>query len=105
MNGARDTVSVLDVKFWESVFREDRGIGDVTDGGLFNHVTDHESLDGLVLWHTSVAVDATDMLNVSSSVLVATIVTSLLSLQKSVCVLFVGVVECDEMWFVDMAGV
>lgn len=41
-----------------------------TDGGRLNHVTDGESLDGLVLGGTSGAIGATDGLDVATTLLV-----------------------------------
>lgn len=41
-----------------------------TDGGRLNHITDGESLDGLVLGGTSGAVGATDGLDVATTLLV-----------------------------------
>lgn len=49
MDGARDAVLDLEVKLGENVLLVDGGLGKVTDGGSLNHVSDGESLDGLVL--------------------------------------------------------
>lgn len=77
VDGTRDAVVELVVKLWEGVLGVDRGLRDISDGGRLDHVSDGETLDGLVLWHTSRAVGATDRLGVSSTVLVSTVVSSL----------------------------
>lgn len=67
----------LQVHFWDGVFGEDGGIGDITDGSTLNHVPDGESLYRLVLRGTARAVGAADRLDVTSSLLVATVGRSL----------------------------
>lgn len=80
VNGTGYTVVHLDVEFGEGVFLVDGGLLKITNGSLLNHVTDQESLDGLVLGDAAGAVEATYELDVSTSVLVTTVVSSLLSL-------------------------
>jgi hypothetical protein len=55
----------------------DRGILKITNSGTLDHVTDGETLDGLVLGDAASAVEAADRLDVATSVLVATVVSSL----------------------------
>jgi hypothetical protein len=52
MNGARDTVVQLDVQLGDGVFFIDGGFLKITDSSSFDHVTDSETLDGLVLSST-----------------------------------------------------
>ena len=54
----------------------------ITDGSSFNHVTDSETLDSLVLGNAAVTVDTANKLGVSTSVLVTSVVSSLAGLQK-----------------------
>jgi hypothetical protein len=101
VNGTRDAKLVLDVKLWDGVLVVDGSIGDVTDGSLLNHVADQETLDGLVLlmsrlrprqakcnvenghlWHATTAVGAADGLDVATSMLVASSISSLLGLTE-----------------------
>lgn len=49
VDGARNTVVDLDVELWKGVFLVDGSLGNVTNGGRLDHVSDGESLDGLVL--------------------------------------------------------
>lgn len=65
------------VQFWQSVFRVDRSFRQVSDSSSFNNVSDGDSLDGLVLWHTSGTVDTSDWLDVTSTFLVSTVGSSL----------------------------
>ena len=53
----------------------------ITDSSSFNHVTDSETLNSLVLGDTAVTVDTTDKLGVSTSVLVTSVISSLGGLQ------------------------
>lgn len=78
VDGTGDTVVQLVEHLWDWVFVVDRGFGDVSDGGGFNHVSDRHSLDGLVLRDASGAVDTSDWLDVSSTALVSTVGCSLL---------------------------
>ena len=52
-------------------------VADVSLGGSIEHVSHLESLDGLVLWHDSGAVDAADNVRVALVILRSTVVTSL----------------------------
>jgi len=78
VNGARYTVLELQVHLWYNVLVEDRCVVDVTDGSRLDHIADGESLDGLVLWCTPGAVGATNGLDVTSSILVSAVGSSLL---------------------------
>jgi len=73
VDGAGNAVLELQVHLWNGVFGEDRGIGDIADGGRFNHVPDGEPLDCLVLWCASRAVGATDRLYMATTLFVSTI--------------------------------
>lgn len=74
MDGTRDTVGDLDVELGQGVLGVDRSVRDVTDGSGLNDVADSESLDCLVLGHTSGAVRASDESDVASAVLVSSTV-------------------------------
>lgn len=78
MNGTRDTVVQLVVQLWQGVLLVDGGLRQVSHGSSLNHVSDSDSLDGLVLWHTSSAVQTSDWLDVTSALLVSTVGSSLL---------------------------
>lgn len=78
VDGTGDTVVQLVEHLWDWVFVVDRGFGDVSDSGGFNHVSDRHSLDCLVLRDASGAVDTSDWLDVSSTALVSTVGCSLL---------------------------
>lgn len=69
----------LVVKLWESILGVDRGVRDISNGSRFDHVSDCESLDGLVLRDTSGAVGASNWLGMTTSVLVSPVVSSLQS--------------------------
>lgn len=78
VDGTRDTVVQLVVQLWQSVLLVDRSLRQVSHGSSLNHVSDGDSLDGLVLWHTSGAVQASHGLDVTSALLVSTVGSSLL---------------------------
>ena len=69
VNGAGDAVVGLDVHLGKSVFFVDGSFSQITDGGSFNHITDDEAADSLVLGDEAMAVDATNGLNVTASLL------------------------------------
>ena len=50
VNSTRDTVVELDVQLGDSIFLVDRSLLEITDGSSFDHVTDSETLDGLILY-------------------------------------------------------
>ena len=77
VDGAGDAVVDLGVELGELVGGVDGGVGDVPDGGGLDDVLDDELADGLVLGDGLGAVDAADVLDVSASVLVASVVASL----------------------------
>ena len=58
------------------------GVADITDGRALDHVTDGETLDGLILRDASRAVRAADEVDVAAAVLVAAVVSSLLGLHE-----------------------
>lgn len=68
----------LVVDLWQSVLGVDGGFGQISDSSGFNDVSDGHSLDGLVLWNTLRAVDTSDWLDVTSTLLVSTVGSSLL---------------------------
>jgi hypothetical protein len=78
MDGARNAVLKLQVHLRNGVLGEDGGIGNITDGGRLDHITDGESLDSLILGGASRAVRTTDRLDMSASLLVATVGSSFL---------------------------
>ena len=52
----------------------------ITDGSSLYHVTDGETLDSLILGDTTVTVDTTNNLVVTTTVLVTSVISSLASL-------------------------
>jgi len=78
VDSAGDAVLELQVHLGNGVFREDRGIGNITNSCRLDHVTNGESLDCLVLGCASGAVGAPDRLNVATTLLVTTVGRSLL---------------------------
>lgn len=78
VNGTGDTVVQLVVSLWKSVFGVDRGFRHVSDSGSFDDVSDGHSLDSLVLRDTLGTVDTSDRLDVTSTLLVSTVGSSLL---------------------------
>lgn len=68
----------LVVQLWQGVLLVDGGLRQVSHGSSLNHVSDGDSLDGLVLWHTSSTVQTSDWLDVTSALLVSTVGSSLL---------------------------
>lgn len=79
VDGARNTVVQLVVQLRKSVFLVHRGVRQVSDSGGFNHVSDGDTLDSLVLGDTTGTVQASDGLDVTSTLLVSAGVLSLLS--------------------------
>ena len=77
VDGAGDTVVQLVVGLWQSVLGVDGGLGHVSDGGSLDDVADGHSLDGLVLRNGLGAVDTSDWLDVTSTLLVSTVGSSL----------------------------
>lgn len=78
VDSARNTVVQLVVQLWQSVLLVHRSFRQVSNGSGLNHVSDGHSLDGLVLRNTSSAVQASDWLDVTSTLLVSTVGSSLL---------------------------
>lgn len=84
MDGARNTVRDLDVHLGESVGLIDRSFSQITDGSRFNHITDNETADSLVLGDTASAVQTAIGLNVATSLLSTTMISSLASLKVKI---------------------
>lgn len=78
VNGTRNTVVQLVVQLWQSILRVHRSLRQVSHGSSLHHVSDGDSFDGLVLWHTSGTVQTSDWLDVASTLLVSTVGSSLL---------------------------
>jgi hypothetical protein len=79
VDGAGDAVLELQVHLGDGVFWIDRGLGDITDSGRLDHVPYGESLDCLVLWSASRAVGATDRVDVTTTLLVASATAGIIS--------------------------
>jgi hypothetical protein len=77
MHGGFDAVEHLEVQFGELVFLVGGGFLDITEGGGIDDVADNESLDGLVLGDCLSGGNASHTLDVSATVLVSSVVTSL----------------------------
>jgi hypothetical protein len=73
----------LDIQLGDGVFFIDGGFLKITHGSGFDHVADGETLDGLVLGTTAVAVDTANKLVVSTAVLVASVISSLAGLYEA----------------------
>jgi len=78
VNGAGDTVLQLQVHLGDGVVGKDGGVGNITNSGRFDHVSDGESLDSLVLGCASGAVGASDWFDVATAFLVASVGRALL---------------------------
>ena len=68
----------LVVGLWQDVLRVDGGFRQISDSGSFNNVSDSHSLDSLVLWDRLGTVNTSDWLDVTSTLLVSTVGSSLL---------------------------
>jgi len=79
VNGARHAVVELGVQLGQSVHFVDWGVGDISDGGSLDNVTDHELFDRLILGSAPGAVGTSDRLDVSSALLGPSIVATFLS--------------------------
>jgi len=77
MHSGFDAVEHLEVQFRELVFLVGGGFLDITEGGSINDVADNESLDSLILRDGLSSGNASDTLDVSATVLVSSVVTSL----------------------------
>ncbi len=78
MDSTRDAVVKLGIELRELITGVDRSLGDVSDGGGLDDVTDDELPDGLVLGATTSTVCASHVLDVTASVFGTTSVASLL---------------------------
>jgi len=79
VNGARHAVVELGVQLGQSVDIIDRCIGDISDGGCFDDVTDHKLLNRLIFRGAPRAIGASDGLDVSSALLRSSVVATFLS--------------------------
>ena len=77
MDGCFDAVEHFEVQFRELVFLVCGGFLDITKRGGIDDVADNESLDGLILGDSLSGGNASNTLDVSASVLVSSVVTSL----------------------------
>jgi hypothetical protein len=82
VDSARDTVVELDVQLGDGIFLVDRGFLKITDSSSFYHVTNGETLDGLILGDTTVTVDTTNNLVMATTVLVTSVISSFTGLCK-----------------------
>ena len=78
MDTAGDAVACGDEKLREGVALIDRGILNISLGRLINDVSDNEALNGLILRNAATAVVACDIVDVATTVLGPTRVSSLL---------------------------
>lgn len=78
VDGTGDTVVQLVVQLGQGILLVHRGLGQVSNGSGLHHVSDGDSLDGLVLRNTSSTVQTSDWLDVTSTLLVSTVGRSLL---------------------------
>jgi hypothetical protein len=76
VDSARNTVVKLDVQLRDSILLIDRSFLKITDSSSFYHVTDSETLDGLILGNTTVTVNTTNNLVVATTVLVTSVISS-----------------------------
>ena len=77
VNGTGDTVVQLVVSLWQGVFWVDRSFGQISDGSSFNNVSNSHSLDSLILWNGLGTVNTSHWLDVTSTLLVSTVGSSL----------------------------
>ena len=81
VNSTRDTVVKLNIQLGNSIFLIDGSFLKITNSSSFYHVTDSETLDGLVLGNATVAVDTTNKFGVATSVLVTSVISSFTGLR------------------------
>ena len=79
VNGTRDAVALLDIDLWQGELGVLISIVllDVSLGGSINHVSHLESLDGLILWSASTAVEASHNVCVTLVLLTSPVISSL----------------------------
>ena len=77
MDGGFDAVVLLDVQLGHGVVLEGGSFLDISEGRGINDVSDHESLDSLILRDGLRSGRASDTVDVASAVLVAAVVSSL----------------------------
>ena len=77
MDSSLDTVVHLQVKLWKNVVFVSRLFFDITKTGLVNNVTDDETLDCLILGDGFSSGNTTNTLDVSASLLVASVIAPL----------------------------
>ena len=95
VDGARHTVLRLHVQLGDGVFGVDRGLGQVTHSRRLDHVADDEALDGLVFGNTTGTVQATHRVDVSTTRLGASSVSSLRSLHFGI----VSTLSLGKVWW------
>ena len=78
VNSARHTVVQLRVELRKDIKRVDWGLGDIPDGSSFNDVPNHKLADSFVLGTGFAAVGTTDVLDMATAVLGASIILPLL---------------------------
>ena len=79
MDCAADTVGKLGVKLGQLILAVHAGVGDISDGGGLHDVPDNELLDGLVLGDALGTVGASHKLDMTTAVLIATVIPALRS--------------------------
>ena len=77
VNSARHTVVQLRVELRKHIKRIDRGLGDIPDGSSFNDVPNHKLADSFVLRTGFAAVGTTDVLDMATAMLGASIILPL----------------------------
>jgi hypothetical protein len=77
MDGGFDAVKHFEVKLGKLVLLVSRGLLDISQRTGIDNIPDNESLDGLVLGDGLSGGDTTDSLDVSASLLVASVIAPL----------------------------
>lgn len=77
MHSSLDAVKHLEVKLGQLVLLVSRSFLDISEGRSIDNVTDDETLDGLILGDGLSSGDTSDTLDVSSSVLISSVVSAL----------------------------
>ena len=78
MNGSGNAIVNLAVDLWQGVVLNSASILEIADGRSIDDVSHNESLDGFILWHKHGRRLAAHTANVSTSVLVASSISTLL---------------------------
>jgi hypothetical protein len=77
MDGGFHAIIHLNIQFWQLIFLIGGGIFDIPQGRCVHNVSNNKSLDGLILGNGFSSGDTSDALSVATSVLVATVISSL----------------------------